>query len=388
MKNYFTLIAFLVGWLLQAQNFDYQPHTRHRFAQSNMGLEEMLTQTDQSLAQTAIIIGGTHFWGHADFEISIPLNKPNNGFSRGVSTRGKYFPWALKNGGIRPYIGLGWQINSYREEGGSEWRKHQFPWSAGLYYQHNSWLFNIGVEYIRGTEFSYYSDRTSSYQINLNPYSISLGIKYAIDNTISAEKAWQNGTTAKLTDTLTKLHRLNSWTLGIGPSSSFYLNEKENIEYPYLNRHIHANIFADISLGYYWNKPDVQLNLGFRRIVSAQEAYGLSERITRNSILLESYAFLGDYHGFVPFAGLGCSYEMNRLEYSGFRSEVNRNSQFAPVFVAGWDIRPNRLQMFYLRTHIRYSPNLNISNSTGQVFRLDQLEVNFIQLVVLLDRVF
>lgn|GEM_PF-3041299 len=53
---------------------------------------------------------------------------------------------------------------------------------------------------------------------------------------------------------------------------------------------------------------------------------------------------------------------------------------------AGWDIRPDRLQRWYLRTSLRYFPGMKLKLPDGSSQRVDQLEVNFIQLVVLPGR--
>ncbi|MEM6262948.1 MAG: hypothetical protein AAGI38_10605 [Bacteroidota bacterium] len=52
----------------------------------------------------------------------------------------------------------------------------------------------------------------------------------------------------------------------------------------------------------------------------------------------------------------------------------------------GWDIRPNRLQSWILRTNLRWFPNLDLEVADGQVISFDNIEFNFIQLIVYLDR--
>ena len=69
-------------------------------------------------------IGGTHFWGHADFYISIPLTQvplkksdsTNFTFNRSVVTGARYLPWAYQADKLRPYIGGSWAIVNFQNK--------------------------------------------------------------------------------------------------------------------------------------------------------------------------------------------------------------------------------------------------------------------------------
>jgi hypothetical protein len=52
----------------------------------------------------------------------------------------------------------------------------------------------------------------------------------------------------------------------------------------------------------------------------------------------------------------------------------------------GWDIRPDDLQGWILRTNLRWHPNLNVNMPDGKQMKFDQLEFNFIQLVLYPER--
>jgi hypothetical protein len=56
--------------------------------------------------------------------------------------------------------------------------------------------------------------------------------------------------------------------------------------------------------------------------------------------------------------------------------------------VFGWDIRPNRIQSILLRTNLRWTPGLGISVANKGTMFLDQLEFNFIQVVIFPGRIF
>jgi hypothetical protein len=70
---WFALVGtVLVGTVLEAQPYVEGGQTRHRFAQTTLGTDARVfgpadAITSGSLQDTRLIIGGTHFWGHADF---------------------------------------------------------------------------------------------------------------------------------------------------------------------------------------------------------------------------------------------------------------------------------------------------------------------------------
>jgi hypothetical protein len=99
---------------------------------------------------------------------------------------------------------------------------------------------------------------------------------------------------------------------------------------------------------------------------------------------LEGYKFFGDYHGFVPFAGGGISANWLKRSFRGSAKSQEYRQALLPHLTVGWDIRPNRLQSFYLRTHLRYT--LVNADLQSRQWAIASLEVNFIQLVLLLDR--
>ncbi|MDX5447669.1 MAG: hypothetical protein LPK47_04750, partial [Bacteroidota bacterium] len=193
------------------------------------------------------------------------------------------------------------------------------------------------------------------------------------------------GRTAFLEDTLSKLGRLDGWTFGIGVSSAFFMQtfEQEYLQSPLLDRHRISSVFPEFSLGYYFDRPDLQLEMIYRGVKSKQEGYDSRHEMKRQSLGWVAYHFFADFHGFAPFGGGGLSHEWVNIEEWRNDDRIDQGSISAirPVLVAGWDIRPNRLQGFYLRTSIRWTP-ISVGMESGAKFRLDQLEVNFIHLVI------
>lgn len=142
--------------------------------------------------------------------------------------------------------------------------------------------------------------------------------------------------------------------------------------------------FADFALGYYFNNPDLNITLNYRGMKTSALSYGTEQEIKRNSLGLEVTKFLFDYHGFVPFAGPIFNYE-----FLGF-SERHDDSPSQDLYLEkpamgvtlGWDIRPNRLQSFILRTNLRWYPRLRLAVSQDQQINFGGLEFNFIQLII------
>ncbi len=386
-------------------------NTRHRFAQLNLGIDfrsfsnngtktfvfnqnnELEEMKLASFSETRMIIGGTHFWGHADFFVAIPItNFGNSGFITGVETGSKFFPWRIKNNKISPYIGISWMPVGYKQNEGTSLYRNKFPITSGLVFNHKNHLVEINFGKILNSNFQYYIN--THQEVNIKTHSIWYGFTYKLmlETTLGAEKNWLNGKTEYLTDTLSKLKKLNGFTLAIGPSTSIFLKNSDhnNINYPFLDDYKFSSLFMDYGLGYYLHHPDIQFNITFRNIKSEINAYDYNQKVSRKSLGLECYKFLGDYHGFVPFLGLTFSHEwLNASTFFETEQLSNVKTQkIHPGLVFGWDIRPDRLQVFYLRTNLRWSPLLNLEVQNNQFINFNQLEFNFIQLVIFPSRIF
>lgn len=396
--------------MLSAQVYVDGANTRHRFAQLNLGVDTRVFVGENTsyftfengvikensfspVTETRLIIGGTHFWGHADFYIAIPiLNFGNEGFFTTVETGGRYYPWRVEVNKIRPYVGLGFNPHGYKKGEGATWYRTKLTSSLGITTQLKSLLISADVGYVPNNSLSYYSEVNSIQPVQLPHLFFSTGIKWSFDTTLGAEEDWESGRTALLTDTLAKLKRLNGFTIGLGASSSFFIGESNyNAEnYPFLDEHFGSGVFPEFGLGYYWHQPDLQVNIAYRKYSSALRGFDYSQLLERKAINLEVFKFLGDYHGFAPFIGPAVSYEniAYRMSYQNNSIDASNTSSFQAGITFGWDIRPNRLQAFILRTNLRYFPWLNTELSNGESFKMAQLEFNFIQLVIFPGRLF
>lgn len=403
------LILLLIFSNLTAQVYIDGGKTRHRFAQMTLGIDSKINlnggafsyklnennQLDQielvNQYSSRFIIGGTHFWGHADFYIAIPIvNWNSSGFSEGVETGFRYFPWQIKHKTIRPFVGTAFLKNSYKQGDGATVSRFKYPLTGGLMFNSGNHLIELGAGYIFDSKGRYYINPTQRVALQTHPFWLSIGYKWMIETTLSAEKDWNSGRTKIITDTLAKRKKLNGLTLSIGPSSAFFLKKStfNSSVAPYADNH-HSTIFPEMGIGYYWHNPDLQVQLTYRKNKSELNAYDFYQMAERRAITAEAYKFVGDYHGFAPFIGAAISYE--QLFADQTKGLIKTQKDFAgvkPGITIGWDIRPNRIQSFYLRTHLRYFPNLTVDMGNNKIVSLDQLEFNFIELVLFPSRLF
>lgn len=412
-SNPFLLAAtalMLMLWPLTnaAQPYVEGGNTRHRFAQLTIGANstwrigqsEFQTNNASTIQPEAfvpegnhrLIIGGTHFWGHADFYVAFPLIHTGENRQKGdIETGFRYLPWRLECTRLRPYAGFSYMIDRIAFGEGATVARHRIPVQAGLYFLHRAHLFEVGWRQSLNNQWDYHFSQGALGSAQLPGGTINLGYKWLFDTTLGAEKNWKSGKTAYLTDTLSKLGRLNSWTLGIGPSSAFFLTKSNylNQNLPWLGQHTGGSML-ELMIGYYYQPRDLQLSLVYRSMGSQIDAFDNSQEISRKAISLETYHFFADYHGFAPYAGVVLSADRwsvrTQLHPEVTTAPFDHNSWLiSPGFTAGWDIRPDELQRWYLRTGLRYFPGQSLSNSYSQM-RVDQLEVNFIQLVVMPER--
>jgi hypothetical protein len=408
-----SMAAAALALLLWSQPSAAQPYveggnTRHRFAQMTLGASSTLRMGSSQFENTAtassqpgnlgtegshrLVVGGTHFWGHADFYVAFPVMGTGDLRQRGgVETGFRYLPWRLESGKLRPYVGFAHMVDRIRFNNGATVSRNRLPLQAGLYYLTGQHLFELGWRQTFANQWNYHFETGMQGKAQLPGGALTLGYKWMFETTLGREKSWKSGRTAYLTDTLSKLGRLSSWTFGIGPSASFFMSKAEYLrqQLPWMGQHV-GSTMLELMVGYYNQPRDLQFSLVYRGMNSSIEAFGNSQRINRQAISLEGYHFFADYQGFVPYVGLVLSADRWRVN-TQLRPEImspafnHTGWMLSPGITAGWDIRPDELQRWYLRTSLRYFPGQNLSNGSQQM-RVDQLEVNFIQLVVMPGR--
>jgi hypothetical protein len=421
MKRWvFVWIGVAMSLTVNAQVYT-EKQTRHRFAQLNLGFDVQATVGGKSffldeqdqvnelplnpLFAPRFVIGGTHFWGHADFYIAIPLLRPSFSeqdqkvyYTNSVKTVFKYYPWRMEHHKLRPFIGLSLTPASFMQENqnlesgnGPRVTKTTLPLTAGGTFNAGNHLVEVSAAWHYSNSVPSYFSRTESRLVRTPPLSFSLSYRYMLETTISAERDWQSGRTAEVTGKLEEQHMLNGFFLGAGVSSAWWLsasNYNKTVR-PFIPS-FGISILPEFGIGYYFHKPDLKLTLNYRSYCADMSTYGIDQEAKRKSIGFEVTKFLFDYHGFAPFAGPVATYEFLSFEErdEGIRT-VSVSDQKPAVGIAfGWDIRPNRLQAFLLRNNLRYFLKLELEVKENEYVSFDNIEFNFIELIIYPGRMF
>jgi outer membrane protein W len=355
-----------------------------------------------------ILWGATHFWGHADFYIAIPVMNRQlsqtlpgglraTSFVEGVETGLRVFPWAIEAGKLRPFVGVSFKGMSYAQVDQTLDRSYGsvpsvskiiFPVQAGLWYARKHTLFQLGINYRSLKQLHYPVARTEMADVSLSPWSFNLGVSYWLN--ANGSMATPNGVqrVKQGLKTLAARNLLNCWYVGIGPSVSFEMSKSEYVKdkQPYLAQDSPGSFIADITAGRYFHKPDLNVGVSVRGQNATSSGYGTTLRYKRRSYMIEAYKFLGDYHGFVPYIGPTLSYEnLTFTDTDGTLSQQFQAQKLAVGIIVGWDIRLRQSEYWLLRTNMRYTPNLHL-NANGKKVMFDQMEFNFIQFVWLVGR--
>jgi len=385
-------------------------NTRYRFAQTTIGIDYRFYLNYGSESSTLnssgaiekfklknqdevrLIIGATHFWGHADFYVAFPITSiGKSGFETEIELGAKYFPWRIESGKVRPYIGSGIITGQYYQDRGASQIRNLYPITGGFVFDYKNHLFELGAGFIFNNKENYYISPVTSVQIKTQPFWISLCYKFMIDLTMSQEKNWLSGKTKKLTDSLTPKHRLDGITIAIGPSSTFYLRSSphnKNIA-PYIDNHKITNFYPEFAIGYYLSKLNLQAGFAYRSVNNKIEAYNFSQKVMRKALTFEICKFVCDYKGFDPYIGPAVSYEwLNVIETNSSGITLNQKYEgVKPGITFGFEIRPTKLMFIYVRSNLRYFPNLKVKMNDSKYVYLDQLEFDFFQVVFFPQRI-
>ncbi len=345
-------------------------------------------------------IGGIHFWGHADFYISIPLSqfnltkndKSTFTFNQSVVTGARYLPWAYKHNSIRPYIGGSWAVVNFMQEDKVNlnqplFTKNKMIFDAGFFYGKKNLMLRLGANYYPNSKWNYPISNNTFQEIKTPNWGVNIGVSYSMETTRSKDMQSYNDllneypTTSSPTINATKK---GDWFVAIGPSSSFTLSNSEynEVTYPFFNKKPISNSFIDVAIGYQLNKVGIITSLSYRNPKFTNNGYGVRQTIKKNSVVLEAYKFLTDYSGFTPYIGLNIGY--SKIKYNEESNLNNYSESFTtitPGLTVGWDILPGKTQQwFVLRTNLRWIPFEKFSVK-GIEFSQNQLEYNVIQLV-------
>lgn len=120
-------------------DLNYFPHVPDSYALNSQGAAAAFERA--SFLTPAFNIGATHFWGHADFFVSIATSPRkfgtdavNNSIVLRAITGMRVFPWKLQDHTIRPYLGYKFAPIRFNQEDldQSPYRKTQVKSLFGL----------------------------------------------------------------------------------------------------------------------------------------------------------------------------------------------------------------------------------------------------------------
>jgi hypothetical protein len=370
------------------------------------GATRQRNETSSSFGPTVmprITVGGLHFWGHADFYVSFPIgialrSKPD-GIRRyreteSVETGMKIYPRALRPGRLCPYAGISFQpFELYYSEaqqaaryGPAKYNRFVSPLELGLTYNSKKYLFTAALRYRNTPDFKYY--HTPDMQENIRPAALHfrVGLLRYMDTDIGMSSERGTNTQNIMYHILKKHHKLSSWYWAAGPSTALQMSKSPFLqsEYPYLaDNRANSFLVPDLSFGYYFSKADLNLGLSARGMQFRTSAFEQRFRADRAVVSLESYKFLFNYHGFVPFVGPMLSMEYLHVQQNGHSLASSVKPALGVVF--GWDIRVTKTGTGLLRTNLRYTPGLHL-DVQGKKWMYNHLEFNFIQMVHFIGR--
>lgn len=418
-KSMPTLILLFVATASLSAQLYVEQQTRHRFAQMTVGVEYQMSTGGQAvffndgnrqelplgnLGGPRLLIGGTHFWGHADFYVALPIttsrfsqNENEVSFLVGGETGFKVYPWRIEKGRLRPYLGGALIPYSYRQDNQEAFGRGPakdylaVPLKGGFTFSHQNLLLEAGFTWNYASRQNYPVSRQRFEEVTLPPLFFNLALKYQFDTTIGAEEDWESGRTELVTDKLVEKGLLSDFYVAAGPSSVWWngTSSYNEINHPSIDGYP-AGIMPDFGLGYHFHKPDINVALAFRNMTGGATSYGVVHELRRRSLGLEVTKSIGDYHGFTPFIGPIISREHLRFSES-INDElvgVVEVDKWAAGLTFGWDIRPNRIQYFTLRTNLRWYPKLRLDIGNQSEVSFGAVEFNFIQLVVYPERIF
>ena len=398
-------IAFYIALCCINTAYTQDWEKRHQFAKSYFGVSNYiinslsngnyLTSSNQiatfeksGFISPAVNIGATHFWGHADFYVSINTtdikfqeDSLDNSYRLGTFTGLRIYPLASKSNNIRPYLGYKFSPFRYRQNNldGATYKQTSVKsvLDVGLGIQLPNFYFTLEYGRVLNPEFETYLSRDVQ-STDLFPKNLfQVGLNYMIETTKSASTEINRNLNKEFS--ASNQHGL---FFAAGPSSSFPIGTSSYIQdlYPFLDDKSFPIIFPDIALGYHFTKPDIITAFSMRPINQKRSAYDFEQQLSRQSIILETYKYLADYHGFVPYVGLGMGYE--KLEFTEINSDPVKKNQLSPAVVFGWDIRPSvKGDWWILRTNLRYYPFLKL-HVENKSLSLQHMEFNFIQFVM------
>ena len=412
MKNYILGFCLLTATLFSTPTNAQDWEKRHAFAKAYFGagayyvpslqngliLNYPLTPgggatefSRSSFYTPSINIGATHFWGHADFYVSITtvdIKQSNSqvdySYRLGTFTGLRLYPYASRNGTIRPFLGYAFspfrytQVSPQDNVGQFKHTKVSSIVNTGISYQLPSCYIVLEYGINLNPALETYMSPTASYCDAFPKSLLQLGVNWSIETT----KPTANSANKNANQFFSTSNAKGAF-IAVGPSSAFPTKKSTALR-QFEDDMSMPIIFPDFAAGYHFTKSDFIVAAASRRTIQKRSAFNYTSRLQRQSLNIEGYKFLFDYHGFVPYLGAGIGRENLELTRTEFGNDLDPVTEqiWSPNIVFGWDIRPSvKGDWWILRTNLRYYPTLQLDLAEGALSQ-QHLEFNFIQLVV------
>ncbi|MCU0650193.1 MAG: hypothetical protein MUF00_19555 [Gemmatimonadaceae bacterium] len=349
-----------------------------------------------------IVVGGTHFWGWSEFYVAFPLPAASIG-SRGptdaqwgprIETGARLYAGPLAPGRLRPFAAVAMGSVSVREtrpagEGPQITRFTVVP-SLGMAWAHQQGILESGVQWLAPGRLASPIDRVTDGTFTMPRTAVWIGAKWWVETTGNPRARRDLAREADGAHALRREGVIGGPFVGLGPSSAWALRTSTH------NRAVapalpaadpYARAFEPV-VGWHWPRARLSVAMPYRRFRSTNAGFGLAQSRTRESGSMELLRFVGDYRGFVPFAGPTFGVEGLTLhERDGARERMHiTRRRLAPGVVLGWDIRPTRRERVVLRTNLRYTPGAFVDVPGRGRAQFAAFEFNFIQMVWHLGR--
>lgn len=368
-------------------------NTSHRFAQLTFGTGVQFLPPTKGLSPTQRLsfhIGGLHFWGHAHFFVEFsPIRLFDDAVTARstplVETGAEVYPWRIENSTIRPFLGASWLVHTYTDPRGPVLTRNSLQISTGATWSTSLGLISAAVNIPLASRTPYPMSDGGTKSVGTHGWYGRIRWSYPIETTLGAESFRASGSEERMYQQLLNRGKLDGLFTSIGASSAIALSRAAHLanHQPEVDVPSPFTILPVVSFGWRFEKLPGFVQLAYRPIIASNTGYGTTQQWIRHAIALEGVTEITNYHGFVPFVGIGCGY--NYLSYRETRSHnaQDHHKAWKPSWhlVGGWDIRPTKIDRFILRTMMRWSPGLSLGVGYGEM-PFDHLEIDFIQLSV------
>jgi hypothetical protein len=240
-KNLLLLLIFFSSFYLNAQDFN----KRYSFSKAYFGMDfnyvpnfgnssylypnnNLITFNRNGFITPAFNLAASHFWGHADFYVSIntaniKLKKDEVGniTSLGAATGIRIYPFPIQEGKLRPFIGYKFSPLSYSQR--QQTNQHSFSKTKsildlGVGYKTPSLYVYAGYNQILNPEFNTFVSRTQTAKTSFPSHFFNVGVNWSVETT----KRNDNKKTKQVHELLDSTNTAGFF-FGIGPSSIFPL---------------------------------------------------------------------------------------------------------------------------------------------------------------------